>query len=188
VTNLLRVVVAVMLLACVASTTATAIVSVGDPWSGNSWGQRFDHQALRDFEVLRLDWIFGSEFEVPTVFEGFGDDAWTASSENPTFASAFGSRQHDLEFDIVFSGDIRPTAFTFTTYCDGDAEQYFTAECEEGPNESHRWRFDEHDHHDAPSCPRDNPEPPSVPDPATIMLLGAGLTILAGAKLRKRSR
>ncbi len=181
--NTIRMAVLALGLVLVGSTTATALINVGDPWTGNSWGQRFDHQTGLVFETVRIDWMFGSSFELPTVFENFDDDSWTAGWENPSVAGALGDVTADLGFDVLFSGDIVPTGFTLATYAESAAQQYFDVRFEQTRSNDWRWTVTEMDPTGAPG-PLHAPNP--IPEPGMLLLLGAGLVGLAGARMRRR--
>jgi len=177
--NLPRMAALALALVLVGSTAATALINVGDPWTGNSWGQRFEHETDLPFESMRIDWVFGSDFEVPTVFESFDDDSWRAGWESPILAGARGDASTDLEFDIIFNGDVVPTCFTLATYLGGTAQEYYEAKYDETGDCC--WTFTAD-----PGTPGPDLEDGEVPEPATLMLLGAGLVGIAGARLRRR--
>jgi len=168
-------------LVLVGSTTASALINVGDPWTGNSWGQRFVHQTSLDFDAMRIDWMSGSEFELPTVFENFDDDEWTAAWENPIYATALGDGSTELGFDVLFGGDIVPTCFRLGTYINYDPQEYFEVSYEQTRSDL-EWKVTLLDVQEMPGLRMPNP----VPEPTVLLLLGAGLVGVAGVRLRRR--
>ena len=179
--NRSRVGLAFAALLCLA-TTSSAFINLGDPWSGNSWGQRFDHSTLYNFDTMRIDWLYGSQFELPTVFEEFDNYAWSASWENPVLASARGAAVNHLEFNILFTGDIVPTGFTFATYLNGTAREYVLAEYRSDMLPTMAWFFST-----PPGDPPPDPPLP-VPEPTSLLLLGGGFLTTGVARLGMRKR
>jgi hypothetical protein len=116
---------------------------------------------------MRIDYLYGSNFELPTVFENFSANNWFATQESHDWAGAAGSSLRALEFDVIFDGDVIPTGFTFATYLRGQHQEFFSAELEGGQNGNH-WV--------TRNCEGDPPPPlNSVPEPTSLLVLGIAL-------------
>lgn len=178
---------AVLLL--VAPTSANALLIVeGDPLEGNSWEQRFVESGF-EFDTIEA-WVVADEqievpyFEAPGLVD-FSHIEWignVVAPQCPDFVSGAlgtGPAVDELYFTMHFSGDIPSDPFLVyyeARYQDelrNSADIYWSGEA---------WQITNY-----------GDFPPGydvalVPEPATMLLLGAGLLGLAGVGRKKLFR
>lgn len=97
---------------------ATAdIVPFGDPFDGNSWGQRFQESGVGQFDFLAVQMnSSGDAFEAP-VFRNFSAGGWSSVFNSSTLATASGTSLTSLEFDLIFAGaNTNSLEFTFVAF------------------------------------------------------------------------
>lgn len=99
------------LLASGASAALADLAPIGAPFTGHSWGQRFQIFDPMSFDLIAVRMTTpGSRFESPTFREFGPQDSWDTTYEigapTPTLAVAQGSLLETLDCDVLFSGDV----------------------------------------------------------------------------------
>ncbi|MEW6252470.1 MAG: hypothetical protein AB1716_17670 [Planctomycetota bacterium] len=178
----------VMLLAGAACGCAAAgIVPIGDPISGQSWGQKFAYEAPAGTVVQLGARIFdGGPFESPT-FSAFDAPDWALTFENhptaPTLAYA-GTQSNPvvaLGFEVWFEPEpSEPVSFVFAAWAPG----------QETPLEAYRLTWLGNGGTAGPdfkwiSTPWVWLDNPTVPAPAAVVLGATGLGIVGLLRRRR---
>ena len=158
--------------------SGATLVTDGDPYIANSWGQRFAEGGLGGlFDSMRIEWISGSTFEVP-AFRNFSNGSWFQSDQGSAtvaVAASPGLVTEYLEFDILFQNTLTsPVKFQFTAY--HGTSLVDTAWVAWDGNGT--WDISQIDI-----------EPVVAAEPSTLLLLGSGLlgAAIVGGLRRKTS-
>lgn len=153
---------------------AEALLAVGDGWEGNSWAQRFQEDGVGPYDFVRVDWISGSQFEVP-VLRNFSNGGWVDGWSGLTSGSAQGPAATWSQFDVNFLGaKSTPLAFYFTAY-NGTTLKESVKAVWNGSG----WAITGSGWNPGTASP--------IPEPATLVLLGTalGMTGILGRRRRK---
>ena len=104
----LKIGIAAIAAACMATTAPADLVPIGDPIEGDSWAQQFNESGVGSFDTIAiLMTSTGDSFESP-AFYGFNISGWSIVEKNdetnPTFVVAKGPATSSLTFCIKFEG------------------------------------------------------------------------------------
>ena len=144
-----------------------------------TWSQEFNESGVGDFNWIEMYSVSGPGFFVP-AFSGFDDGSWsTIPQEDALHAVATGGVSTNLNFYITFAADDTsvPFSFDFLAWNDETLREVANAVWD-----GTTWTITPGD------CSKyeENPPSASVPEPATLLLLGTALVGLAGFS-RKRA-
>lgn len=143
---------------------SASIVSLGDPFPANSWGQTFNESGVGNFNHLEVFWVGGSLFETPAL-TSFTDGSWSSGGGNPYFGVANGNTTQSMNFNVMWLGSaINPTVFDFYAWDGSTLKESARATWNGG------WSF----------ATIQNPHTAPVPEPTT-MIAGALLLLPFGA-------
>jgi hypothetical protein len=166
-----------LVMAASAPTASAGLITVGDPFITNSWGQRWNESGVGLFDKMEFFIVSGeSRFEDPGI-ANFSSGGWTGAVVNPSYALASGAALTSMDFDSRFTGNTSPITFYFLAWQDVTLLEFVRVTWNGGwsyaslnTNSSGQYDFD---------------RSPAVPDGgATLVLLGGALMGL-GALRRK---
>jgi hypothetical protein len=165
-----------------AGDASATIISVGDPFNSGSWSATFRQSDIGYFDRIEALVLTGNKFK--TGLENLSRGDWNVSLVSSSYAYVSGHHDDGLEFDMHFDGvhsdntgvvNTSPVDLRILTSCDNIIKEDIFASWD-GRN----WRFEDFEGH---TC--GNPVAP-VPEPSTMVLLGAGFAALGiMAKRRK---
>ena len=151
---------------------SATLISIGDPFNSNSWNQQFNESGVGNFNFMEAFMISADgDFEADG-FVSFSSSEWTGKLVSNDYITALSvTAATSLNFYIKFAGDqSNPLTFDFLAWYDGTFLEAARASWNGGG-----WAIVGITYNPA-NYTR------SVPEPTTLLLIGAGLIGLAVAR------
>ena len=156
----------VITLLCIPLFVSASPVPVGDPILDNSWSQLFYEAGVGNFDMMEAFMSSGDAFESPG-FGNFDNASWNGNLLSPDYIVATGDLDNLLYFNIYFEGSTsNPLTFDFLAW-EGDVLKEWATASWTGSG----WDIVAHDTRTYDPATHNR----AVPEPSTLMLLGAGL-------------
>lgn len=145
---------------------------------GNYWTTRMGTFGHGPFDLLRVDWISGTKFQLP-VFQNFTNESgWTVHWAYPTAATAGGPSRSSQSWDLIIEGPIATPMSLHATKWNGDTLL---------DSAVLSWRGTTDGWLETPSTWRpEDPDIPPIPEPGVMKLMIVVACAGFGILVRKR--
>ena len=150
------------------------IITLDDPMSTGSWDQRFRVTSDHTFNSLDAHMTTSGHSFKDEGSRNFSESDWHGSLVTFEHITASGGDTNNLDCNFHFDGDLHQKIdFILTAFHDNDEIDSIHAHYD-GSGSRDGWDFE------------DCGKPRSVPEPATLLLFGAGLAGLGAMRIKIR--